>query len=91
MLRITNPVKKLVSKEHPQVQRLFHDAVHRLSEATPQERHHLLTPVHSNKFQAAQVRWTMRANHKYRLLVDREGDEFVIRGFVGRGNQRFYR
>jgi mRNA-degrading endonuclease RelE of RelBE toxin-antitoxin system len=91
MLHITTAVKKQLAKSPAQLRRLFDEAVHTLTAATPQERHQLLKPVYSNKFQAAQVRWTMRANHKYRLLVDREEDTYVVRGFVGRGDQRFYR
>lgn len=91
MLRISDSVRKLLTREHPQTQRLFRDAVARLQAASAVERHKLLKPVSSNKFQAASVRWTMRANHKYRLLLDRDGSDYIVRGFVGRGDQRFYR
>lgn len=91
MFRITDTLQKRLKREHPEMQSLFENAFHKLTAASPLERKHLLKPVYSNKFQSAKVKWTMRANHKYRLCIDRDDEGFIVRDFVGRGDQRYYR
>ena len=91
MIQITDKAQKDLRHASRHEQQLFYEAIQRLHTASPLERQQLLSAVQSNKFKAAGVRWTMRANHKYRLLIDRSGEEYVVRGFVGRGDRRFYR
>lgn len=91
MIRISEAARKALRKEDASVQRLFDQALAKLEAASPLERQQFLMATNpSKKFTTANVRWTMRASRKYRLLVDREGDTYVIRGIVGRGDHRFY-
>jgi hypothetical protein len=61
-------------------------------ESTPaKDQRALLQPVHSNRFQASSARWTLRASHKYRILIGEEAGEYVAIDFVSRGDHRYYR
>lgn len=92
MFRITPALNKRMKREHPELQAAFAEAYQKLVNATPLERKHILIPANlSRKFQTMKVKWTMRANRKYRLCVDRDDEGFVVRDFVGRGDQRYYR
>lgn len=91
MIEVPSDVWKALRKESCDVQQLFEKALTKLQAATPLQRQTLLDATNnSRRFKDAQVRWTMRANHKYRLLVDRKGDTYIVRGIAGRGDHRYY-
>ena len=91
MIDVPKEVWKELRKESADVQRLFANALAKLQAADPLQRQQLLSATHhSRRFQDTKVRWTMRANRKYRLLLDREGDTYIVRGIAGRGDHRYY-
>ena len=72
-------------------QKAFEHALTKLRIAKPHERAHLLNPVQNPSFTRRHIQYTMRASQKYRMLVGRDGTDYVVRGFVSRGDKRFYK
>lgn len=91
MIRVLPRVSKDLSRLSAAEQRAFEHALAKFQSAKPHERQSLLRPVIQPAFKHLNVRWTMRASQKYRVLVGREGDDYIVCGFVSRGDKRYYR
>lgn len=78
-------------KEFPQKeQRAFTRALERFASATPLARRQMLKFIGNSAFDHLKVKWSLRASRKQRVLLDWDQNEYVIRGFVTRGDHRYY-
>ena len=90
-IRILPRVTKVLARLPTTEQRAFSHALEKLRAAAPQDRVNLLSAVYTPAFKDIDVKWTMRASQKYRVLLRRDADDYVVCGFVSRGDKRFYR
>jgi plasmid maintenance system killer protein len=88
-LIIQKAALKQVSACTANEQKAFEKAVKRFSDANLDVRKTMLKKLSNTHFCDYKVTWTLRANRKYRLLVDWEDDHYVVRAFVSR-NHRYY-
>lgn len=89
LVTILEKARKQLAAFTVQEQRAFHNALARFTAASPLDRRKMLKDVTATHGRH-QVHWSLRASRKHRVLLDRENDTYVVRGFVSRGDHRYY-
>jgi len=90
-MKFHRTLQKRLGKLSQLEQHVLTKAIQKFELTPKQAQRALLQPVHSNRFQARNARWTLRATPKYRILVGQEHNTYVAIDFVSRGNHRYYR
>jgi hypothetical protein len=72
-------------------QKAFRKVMERFRGAPPDARRQMLTAMYAPAFRDRGVTHAIRLNRKYRILVGRADDTYVVEGVVSRGDSRFYR
>jgi mRNA-degrading endonuclease RelE of RelBE toxin-antitoxin system len=90
-MKFHRTLKKQLPKLSAIEQAALTKAIQKFETTAPKDQRALLQPVHSNRFQASNARWTLRASQKYRILVGQEDGDYIAIDFVSRGDHRYYR
>lgn len=90
MITILELAKKQLQRFSSTEQRAFHKTLDRFVAASPQTRRSMLKHIGNSPFDRINVKWSLRASRKHRVLLDWDTDHYVVRAFVSRGDHKYY-
>lgn len=91
MIRVLPRCFKTLERLSGGDRKAFDHALRKLEQASPQEQAHMLRPVVQRKALEMDVQYALRASQKYRVLISRDGKDFIVRDVVSRGDKRYYK
>jgi phage-related protein len=90
MITILTAALKQLERFSKKEQHAFQKAIERFTHADPLSRRSMLKHIGNSHFDHLQVKWSIRASRKHRVLLDWEHDRYVVRAFVSRGDRKYY-
>jgi phage-related protein len=90
LIDVLQSAMKQLTKFSSKEQRSFQKALDRFTTADPLTRRTMLKHIGNSHFDNLQVKWSIRASRKHRILLDWEQDHYVVRAFVSRADRKYY-